>query len=197
MTGSTTGTRLRVVGHGSFAATVRDLATGVGMVLADEGPIDAMVFAPWDRAAMVPVAMADLTDEQFGDAWQRTMDDAVAACLAARDHFGPAGGSIVLTVPTTGMAGGARFSHWAAAAEGVHVLARSAARQWGPEGIAVNALAFSPDEIGIDPAVSGPVSIATPARPGASIAGALGFLCSPAARDVAGQTITVDGGLWM
>lgn len=197
--GAAAGTRVRVVGDGSFAATVREVARGAGLVVVDgdEGSIDAMVFAPWDRAAMTPVPFQDLTDEQFGAAWQTTMDEAVAACVGARTAFGPAGGAIVLTAPTTGMAGGACFAHWAAAAEGVHVLARSAARQWGPDGISVNVLAFSPDEVGIDPAVAGPVSIATPARPGAAIGGALAFLCSDAARDVAGQTITVDGGLWM
>lgn len=196
---SGTGTRVRVVGTGSFATQVRTTAVGAGMVVVDTPgePVDAVVFAPWDRDAIDPVPFSELTDEQFGAAWQETMDDAVAACVGARDSFGGAGGSIVLTTPTTGMAGGARYAHWAAAAEGVHVLARSVARQWGPEGIAVNVLAFAPDEVGIDPSVAGPVSIATPARPGASIAGALAFLCSPAARDVAGQTITVDGGLWM
>lgn len=195
---TTAGTRVRVVGAGSFAASVRAAAGASGMVVVnDDGPVDAVVFAPWDRAAMAPVAFDELTDEQFGIAWQRTMDEAVATCVAARETFGAAGGAIVLTAPTTGMAGGARYAHWAAAAEGVHVLARSVARQWGPEGIAVNVLAFSPDEVGIDPAVAGPVSIATPARPGATIGGALAFLCSRAAADVAGQTLTVDGGLWM
>ena len=192
-------TRVRVVGTGSWATTVRTALAGEGLEVVDEpgAGIDAMVFAPWDREAIRPVALAELTDEQFGAAWQTTMDDAVAACVTARRDFGAGGGSIVLTTPTIGMAGGARFAHWAAAAEGVHVLARSTARQWGPDGIAVNVLAFSPDEVGIDPAVAGPVSIATPARPGASFAAALAFLCSDAARDVAGQTITVDGGLWM
>lgn len=194
---TSSGTRVRVVGDGSFAATVRSAADRTGMKVVDDGEYDAVVFAPWDAAAMAPVAFDELTDEQFGAAWQRTMDDAVAACVAARSAFGAGGGAIVLTAPTTGMAGGARYAHWAAAAEGVHVLARSVARQWGPEGIAVNVLAFSPDELGVDPAVAGPVSIATPARPGASIDGALRFLCSPDAADVAGQTLTVDGGLWM
>lgn len=193
---TSSGTRVRVVGDGTFAATVRAAAERTGMTVVDDDGYDAMVFAPWDAAAMAPVPFDELTDEQFGLAWQRTMDDAVAACVAARSAFA-GGGAIVLTAPTTGMAGGARYAHWAAAAEGVHVLARSVARQWGPEGIAVNVLAFSPDELGVDPAVAGPVSIATPARPGASIDGALRFLCSPEAADVAGQTLTVDGGLWM
>ena len=193
--------RVWVVGAGSNAADVRDAlqSTGATVVDSPDGAdrIDAMVFAPWDRAAMTPIPFDRLTDADFDLAWQQTMDTAVEACVRAREAFGAEGGSIVLVAPTTGMAGGAHYAHWAAAAEGVHVLARSVARQWGPEDIAVNVLAISPDELLADPALAGPVSIATPARPGASIAPTLGFLCSRAARDLAGQTLTVDGGLWM
>ena len=194
-------TRVWVVGAGSNADDVRTALRSTGATIADapdDGDrIDAMVFAPWDRAEMVPVPFDELTDADFDRAWQRTMDTAVEACIGAREAFGDRGGAIVLVAPTTGMAGGAHYAHWAAAAEGVHVLARSVARQWGPEGISVNVLAISPDELLAEPAIAGPVSIATPARPGASIAPTLAFLCSPAARDLAGQTLTVDGGLWM
>jgi 3-oxoacyl-[acyl-carrier protein] reductase len=79
----------------------------------------------------------------------------------------------------------------------VHILAKSAARQWGPEGIAVNALAVAPETVLADPAVAGPVSIASPAVPHAEVGDVLAFLCSRAAASLAGQTLTVDGGLWM
>jgi NAD(P)-dependent dehydrogenase (short-subunit alcohol dehydrogenase family) len=65
------------------------------------------------------------------------------------------------------LAGGDHYAHWAAAAEGVHILTKSMARQWGPEGIAVNALAVSPTLVLADAVVAGPVSIATPAIPDA------------------------------
>lgn len=195
---ASTPTRVWVVGDGSAAIAARDALASAGVATVDAPDrIDAMVFAPWDRAEMIPVPFDRLTDADFERSWQRTMDDAVAACTTARTAFADESGSIVLVVPTTAMAGGSHYAHWAAAAEGVHVLARSVARQWGPEGIAVNVLAVSPDGVLADPEAAGPVSIATPARPGASIADALVFLCSSGARDLAGQTLTVDGGLWM
>ncbi|NCY15493.1 MAG: SDR family oxidoreductase, partial [Actinobacteria bacterium] len=78
-----------------------------------------------------------------------------------------------------------------------HILARSMARQWGPEGITVNALAIDAADALADPASAGPISIAAPAAPGARAGEVLAFLCSAEARDLAGQTLAVDGGLWM
>jgi NAD(P)-dependent dehydrogenase (short-subunit alcohol dehydrogenase family) len=116
---------------------------------------------------MVPRPLAELTDAEFDQAWQQTMDAAVAACTEARTTFAGNGGAIVLTLPTTALAGGDHYAHWAAAAEGVHILTKSIARQWGPEGIAVNALAVSPELVLADAVIAGPVSIATPAVPDA------------------------------
>ena len=193
--------RVRVVGSGPLAdelgAALRERGAEVVGPNETTDHLDAMVFAPWDPAVVRPVALADLTDEEFDRAWQQTMDAAVSACVAAREDFGGDGGRIVLTMPTTALAGGAFYGHWAAAAEGVRILAKSAARQWGPEGIAVNALAVGPERVLADPAVAGPVSIATPAVPDAEPGDVVAFLCSPAAGNLAGQTLTVDGGLWM
>ncbi len=194
--------RIRVVGGGGLA---RSLAMSLGergaivtvSASVGDGPLAAVVFAPWDRSVMTPRPLVELTDEEFGAAWQDTMDSAIATCIGAREAFAGRGGSIVLTFPTTAFVGGALHAHWAAAAEGVHILAKSVARQWGPEGIAVNAVAIDPALVLADPASAGPVSIAQPAVPDPEPADALAFLCSTEARSLAGQTITVDGGLWM
>lgn len=189
--------RIRVVGAGPLAAHCRDGLGRHGHELADSGSFEALVFAPWDPTIMVPRPLTDLTDDEFDAAWQQTMDAAIAACVDARRVFDGKGGSIVLTLPTTGLAGGNHYAHWAAAAEGIHIFTKSLARQWGPEGIAVNALAVSPELVLADAVVAGPVSIATPAVPNADPTPVLDFLCSPAARSLAGQLLTVDGGLWM
>jgi hypothetical protein len=48
-----------------------------------------------------------------------------------------------------------------------------------------------------DAVIAGPVSIATPAVPDADPGAVVEFLCSTDARNLAGQLLTVDGGLWM
>ena len=192
--------RIRIVGEGPLAAQISAELQRRGhetVAEAGDSAYAAMVFAPWDPAVMEPRPLAELTDAEFDRAWQRTMDEAVAACTEARDVFSGAGGAIVLTLPTTALAGGDHYAHWAAAAEGVHILAKSIARQWGPEGIAVNALAVAPDLVLADADIAGPVSIALPAVPYADPAAVVEFLCSPDARNLAGQLLTVDGGLWM
>lgn len=193
--------RVRMVGHGPLARRLAEGLRAAGAEVVDraepEDGLDAVVFAPWDPADVRPVPLDELDDEGFGRAWQETMDAAVATCVEARRDFGRRGGRIVLTTPTTAFVGGAGYAHWAAAAEGVHVLAKSVARQWGPEGIAVNVLAVGPAGVLADPEAAGPVSIATPAAPDADPGPVLALLCSPAADNLAGQTLTVDGGLWM
>jgi NAD(P)-dependent dehydrogenase (short-subunit alcohol dehydrogenase family) len=200
------GLRIRVVGDGEFARAAAEALDAQGATILDHAApagtmagasLDAVVFAPWDRSRIVPRPLAELTDDEFDEAWQQTMDDAIAACVEARESFAGGPGNIVLTFPTTGFVGGAFHAHWAAAAEGVHILARSVARQWGAEGITVNALAIDAAILLANPVSAGPVSIAAPAVPGARPDAVLAFLCSAEARDLAGQTLTVDGGLWM
>lgn len=190
-----------VVGDGPLAVHLRQGLAGAGVDVASEvgdaADLAAAVFAPWDPAEIRPVAFHELGDDEFHRAWQRTLDDAVATAVAARTRFGARGGRLVFVVPTIALAGGAHHAHWAAAAEGVHLLAKSAARQWGPEGITANVLAVGPAGVLAEPEAAGPVAIAEPAVPDADPVAVLAFLCGPDAAHIAGQTLVVDGGLWM
>ncbi|MCD9622235.1 SDR family oxidoreductase [Rhabdothermincola salaria] len=190
-----------VVGAGPLADHLRHGLAAAGNDVASDvdgtGRLAAAVFAPWDPDEVRPVAFHELSDAGFHQAWQRTLDDAVATAVAARARFGPEGGRLVFVIPTIALAGGAGHAHWAAAAEGVHLLAKSAARQWGPDGITANVMAVGPDEVLGDPDSAGPVSIAEPALPDADPVAVLAFLCGPAAAHIGGQTLVVDGGLWM
>jgi 3-oxoacyl-[acyl-carrier protein] reductase len=189
--------RARVVGDGPLAGSiVAALRASGAQVVGDNGGLDALVFAPWRPDVCHPVAFEDLTDAEWQRAWQDTMDAAVQACVDAHARMVGNGGRIVLVVPTIALSGGARFAHWAAAAEGVRILAKSAARQWGADGITVNAVAVSPELALSEPAAAGPVSIAPPALRDADSASFIAaFALDPS--PVTGQTITVDGGLWM
>jgi len=105
---------------------------------------------------------------------------------------------IVVIVPTIGMSGGNHHVVHAALAEAARITVKSAARQWGADGITVNAVALEPERFGVDPAVSGPVAIA-PRAIGTvrGIGAALQEAQRAAAGDVTGVTQGLGITLWM
>jgi 3-oxoacyl-[acyl-carrier protein] reductase len=114
----------------------------------------------------------------------------------------PDGGRVVVVVPTFSMSGAPGFAAGAAAAEGQRLLAKSAARQWGADGITVNCVAVAPEQIIGERAGSATMALADPALGGAGDAEAdigpvVVFLASDAAHFVTGATISADGGVWM
>ena len=135
-----------------------------------------------------------ITDEEWGAAWEAPMRATIGGL---RDAFNAGATRIVVVLPTTAMSGGACYTHLAAAAEGVRLLVKSAARQWGTHGVTVNVVAVGPQNFSVDPLLAGPTSIAPPALVHQDPSSLIEFLCSEAAGDVTGQTIVVDGGVWM
>ena len=142
-----------------------------------------------------PIVTSELSDAQIDELWERPMQDVIVGLQGAHARGAK---RIVVVVPTTGMSGGSHYATTAALAEAARVLVKSAARQWGASGITVNAVAVDPGVFGLDPEVSGPVSIAPRALEGpADSTAVVQWLCSSAAAHVTGQTIVCDEGLWM
>ena len=115
--------------------------------------------------------------------------------------FHGGGGRIVFVTPTVSMSGAPGLAPYAAALEGQRLLAKSAARQWGPDGITVNCLAPAPEHVPIGVA-SSDVSLAPPALGGpgdaeTDLGPAVVFLASDDAHFVTGVTLCADGGVWM
>lgn len=77
--------------------------------------------------------------------WQDTVNDVtwrvLVALQSAHATIPERGGRILVVVPTIGMSGAAGLSASTTALEGVRAMVKSAARQWGAEGIAVNMVA--------------------------------------------------------
>ena len=99
------------------------------------------------------------------------------------------------------MSGAEQLVPYTAAVEGRRLLAKSAARQWGPDGITVNCLAVAPElvPIGVD---SMAVSLAVPALggpgdPESDLGPVAIHLLSDAGHFVTGVTLCADGGVWM
>ncbi|WP_297600394.1 SDR family oxidoreductase [Mycobacterium sp.] len=137
-----------------------------------------------------------------GEDWDHIVDgmmwSALAALQRARSAFGPDGGRIVVVVPTIGMAGAGQLVAYTTALEGIRAMAKSAARQWQPEGVSVNLVAaplrvFAP---ALD-AVSAHLTAAVVHDDSTllhSVAEAVTFLLRPDIGHVLGETIIVDGG---
>jgi NAD(P)-dependent dehydrogenase (short-subunit alcohol dehydrogenase family) len=170
------------------------------------GPVDAVVHTAVDPVAFEPRRLADVDDAHFEAVWEGTMESTLWVLQAAFRAFGGRGGRIVVTVPTLAMHGAAGLAAYAAAAEGQRLLVKSAARQWGADGITVNCLAVAPElamaggpEDGASP---GDTALAAAALgrtgdPELDVGPACVFLLSDGGAFVTGTTITLDGGVWM
>ena len=179
----------------------------MSVLVIGDGPVAEHIRATVDSdvdAAVIVTAV----DGRRGVGSIETLDDAtidavfeqpMQRVIAGLQRAHAAGAKrIVVIVPTIGMSGGDRHAVHAALAEAARITVKSAARQWGADGITVNAVALAPEEFGVDPKVSGPVAIAPRALTGAvDPANAVTWLCSGAAAHVTGQTVVCDGGLWM
>ena len=167
----------------------------VAMVVHAFVPAPALVFADFDA----------VDDDTWDLVVNRSLQCALAVSQAAHGLLRERGGALVMITPAISLSGALGLSPLVTAAEGVRMLARSAARRWGADGIAVNDLAVS-----LEVLVGGPVPgfdvakhfLHEPAlgRPGDArrdVAPVLALLGSDPARFVTGATIPVDGGLVM
>jgi NAD(P)-dependent dehydrogenase (short-subunit alcohol dehydrogenase family) len=154
---------------------------------------EAVVIHPCFDGA--PRPFESLSDADWDRAWEQPMRDVIVAMAQAHRDGAR---RIVVVIPTTAMSGGAVHAHVAAPAEAIRVLVKSAARQWGPDGVTVNAVAVSPERVLDHPELADPGSLAAPALAGHDDPSAvIDFLASEASGDLTGQTVTVDGGRWM
>jgi NAD(P)-dependent dehydrogenase (short-subunit alcohol dehydrogenase family) len=195
-----------VTGRGAGLGDGSVMAGGLAAALARAGAIVHDDFVGVDRLDVVvdafvpPVALERVPFIEVDEArWAASCEDLLEATLRCLQSAFPLlrerGGRIVVVTTTVAMTGGSGLAPYAAAAEGRRALAKSAARQWGKHGITVNCLAPAPP----DPDT---VSIAdraldTPGDPELDLGPVVAFLAGDDARFVTGQTIVVDGGLWM
>lgn len=173
----------------------------VARVLADHGSLDGVVHAAVDPIAFESVPIHEVDDARWDAVWEQTLRRALFVLQAGFGAMRSRGGAFVVVLPVIGMAGAAGLAPCAAALEGVRLLAKSAARQWGPDGIRVNCLAVAPEHVPVG-VTSGALALSPPALggpgdPGTDLAPVVAWLLSDDAHFVTGVTVCADGGVWM
>jgi len=183
--------RARTSAEDAFAAAAATLG----------GPVDIVVHAAIPEIAFEAIDFDQVDDARWEAVWEVTMSVAIHVLQLGFEQMRGRGGRFVLVTPTVSMSGAARLVPYTTTVEGIRLLAKSAARQWGPDGVTVNCLAPAPEHFPIGVA-SIDVSLAPPALGGPGDAALdLGpvavFLAGDASHALTGATLCADGGVWM
>jgi len=168
------------------------------------GGLDVLV----NNAAWTPtpgLRLVDFDDATFGRVLETNLWATFFCMQIAHPHFlARGGGAIINFASGSGTIGNEAQGAYAAAKEGIRGLSRTAAREWGPEGIRVNIVcpfANSPGMIewaNLDPEGHAAAIAQIPLRRVGDCRDDVGrvcvFLASEDAAYVTGQTMWVDGG---
>ena len=191
---------------GSAEAMHLDLADpkAAAARLSEAGDLDILV----NNAGII--RREDTVDYSEAD-WDDVMDVNLKAVFLMCQAFGKAalargqGGRIVNIASLLSFQGGIRVPAYTASKHGVAGLTKILANEWAGQGINVNAVApgyiatNNTEALRNDPKRSAEILARIPAGrwgEAADIAGAVTFLCTPAANYVTGAVLNVDGG-WL
>ena len=184
---ATGGTALGVPTDISDAAQIK---AAIDTVVANWGGIDILVNCAFDSSVVFSPVL-DLSIEQL----QRNFDTGPIAFLrtmqAAYPYLKASGDGRVINLGVLGMV---NYAPYGIAKAAVHALTRTAAREWGADGITVNNIMPIADTFGSDrPPL--PNVFDRNGIPESDIAPAILFLASKDAQFITGSSITPDGGM--
>ena len=182
-----------------------DIEACVAATVGEFGRLDVMVHNAITGRSSEPHRLESV-DLDLWDELSRTVVWASVWCAqAAHPHLRRSeAGRLVLVSSPAGVEGSGGLPLYAAVKGAQRGLAKSLAREWGPDGITVNCLAPVAVTPALDKAFAANpdlrprIEARTPLRrlgdPEADIGGVVAFLASDAAGYVTGQTVVCDGG---
>ena len=183
--------------HRAIAADVRD-EDAMSRVIAGLPQLDVLV-----NCAGIVRRGAEHEIDTFETVVAINLSGTMRACALARPKLAQSKGAIVNTASMLSFFGGGLVPGYSASKGGVAQLTKSLAIAYAADGIRVNAIAPGwvdtplTQALRDDPARSAAILARTPLGRWAvpeDIAGAVVFLCSPAARFITGAVLPIDGG---
>ncbi|MEZ4290888.1 MAG: SDR family oxidoreductase [Myxococcota bacterium] len=176
----------------------------IATVLAQDGRIDGVCHNATSGLSPVPVALSEVSLVDFQDHVNVALRAAWALARSCHDALAATRGSMLILTSEAGFEGKAKLPPYAGVKGAQRGFARALAREWGRDGIRVNALAplastpAMETAFELDPAMASRVLNRNPlGRLGDAtedIGRAARFLLSDDARYVSGHTLMVDGG---
>jgi 3-oxoacyl-[acyl-carrier protein] reductase len=161
--------------------------------------LDVVVHVCVDDAGIEPQPLVDTMPEAWDRRGEVLLRDAILTFQSAHARFAPTGsGRIVLVAPTAGFTGAGGFVPAMTAVEGVRALTKSAARQWGPQGITLNTVLVPPALVSSALAAAttfeAPPAVGQLPHLGDDVGATIAHFAAPSSGGITGATVIVDGG---
>ncbi len=198
-------TGARVMSMRADVTVPADIEANIKRTITEFGGLDILI----NNAMTVHTVLSlnDTTDQQFTEMLDSGLLATFRYMKAAYPHMKARGGGAIVNFATAAserwdMAG---YGAYAATKQGIRMLTRCAAMEWGPDNIRVNTIAPFASTPALDgwikdaPEEAQKLFASVPLRrlgdPRTDIGPAVVFLCGPDSRYLTGSTMPLDGGM--